>query len=338
MFVLSAETADDLWRQAIELLLSSEARHQDGRNGPTREIMRVTFELTNPLHRWIMSRLPPIKPAFAIAEVIWMVNGRNDAAFLNYWNRQLPKFVGSDASYYGAYGHRIRSHFNLDQLSRAAEVLKTDPNCRQVVLQLWDVKSDLPAPDASPQNKDIPCNVMSILKIRERCLDWLQISRSNDFFRGIPYNFVQFTCLQEIAAGWIGASVGVYTHISDSLHIYENDLKEVSVTNTAGYIKNTDSLALDKKASNNLWSELAFRVDKFVEENNALESQLLLSQFKQAPQSFQNILCLLGAESSRRRGRKKETHQIMKICDNPVFHYLWDAWCSRLSKNPMVSV
>ena len=51
--------------------------------------------------------------------------------------------------------------------------------------------------------------------------------RSNDIFRGLPYNFVQFTSMQEILAGWLKINVGSYNHVSDSLHIYERDLKEM---------------------------------------------------------------------------------------------------------------
>lgn len=44
--------------------------------------------------------------------------------------------------------------------------------------------------------------------------------RSNDVHRGLPYNVVQFTTLQEVMAGWLGLEVGGYHHWSDSLHLY----------------------------------------------------------------------------------------------------------------------
>ena len=47
--------------------------------------------------------------------------------------------------------------------------------------------------------------------------------RSNDIVFGLPYNFLQFTFLQEIIAGWLNVDVGEYMHISDSLHMYVNN-------------------------------------------------------------------------------------------------------------------
>jgi len=90
---------------------------------------------------------------------------------------------------------------------------------------------------------------------------------------------------------------------------------------------------LEKDKSETLWSELACRIEKFVEGDHSPETHILLSQFEQVPQSFQNLLCLLGAESSRRRGWETESKIVMEYCDNPIMHYLWDAWCNRLLKN-----
>ncbi|MGD2118135.1 MAG: thymidylate synthase [Chromatiales bacterium] len=293
--------------------------------------MRVSFELRDPRQRWITSRIPSINPAFSIAEVVWMVNGWNDAPFLNYWNRQLPHFAGNSLTYYGAYGHRLRSYFEIDQLVRASEVLKANPHSRQVVLQIWNTNSDLPYTDSTPQDADIPCNLMSILKVREGRLDWLQISRSNDIFRGIPYNFVQFTYLQEIVAGWIGIPMGIYTHISDSLHIYEQDTQELSITENPINITNTDIFSLNKEESEILWKELATRAYKLTADNYSIETHRSLSQIDHAPRSFQNILCLLGAESARRRGWNSESENTMRLCKSEILHHLWDSWCRRLA-------
>mgnify|MGYP001616510912 FL=1 len=49
-------------------------------------------------------------------------------------------------------------------------------------------------------------------------------NRSNDFILGLTYtNIVQFTTLQEVLASALGVDIGPYTHISTSLHLYEDD-------------------------------------------------------------------------------------------------------------------
>ena len=82
---------------------------------------------------------------------------------------------------------------------------------------------DFPSDNGLPVADDIPCNICSMLKVRNGRLEWSQIMRSNDIFLGLPHNFVQFMTLQEVLAGWIGIEPGTYTHFADSLHLYEKN-------------------------------------------------------------------------------------------------------------------
>lgn len=222
------KTADEVWCQAMSTLQSDDlCSFEQSRLGAMREILHANLYIENPRERWVVSRLPAINPAFAIAEVFWILAGSNDASFINFWNPSLPKFSGSGNVYHGAYGYRIINHFGVNQLERAYHALKNNPDSRQVVIQIWDVKSDLPNESGAPVSSDIPCNLFSMLKVRDGKLEWTQVMRSNDLYRGTPYNLVQFTTLQEILAGWLGLDVGGYYQISDSLHVYESEFTPV---------------------------------------------------------------------------------------------------------------
>ena len=203
-----ADTADETWRAIADEFRGGRVAGQASRAGSTRELLHAAISISRPRERWISSRNPPINPAFAMAEIIWIVTGRNDSWFLSYFNRKFPEFVGDGPTLHGAYGYRLRRHLELDQLSRAYHTLASNPDSRQVVLQIWDGTVDLPHPDGHPRAQDIPCNVLSMLKVRENKLHWTQIVRSNDFFLGLPYNLIQFTTLQEIIAGWLEVEVG----------------------------------------------------------------------------------------------------------------------------------
>ena len=151
------ENADECWLAlARELLCNPESQIQDGRGGPTKELLHVGFSIANPRERWIVSREPALNPAFAIAEVIWIINGRNDARFLNYFNRSLPKYAGNTESYPGAYGHRLCKHFGQNQLSRVYEALNANKGSRQAVLQIWAPEIDMPNADGNATSQDIP--------------------------------------------------------------------------------------------------------------------------------------------------------------------------------------
>jgi thymidylate synthase len=261
------------------------------------------------------------------------MSGRKDSGFLNYFNRRLPEFAGHESTYYGAYGDRLRNSLGIDQLERAYKALKANPTTRQVVLQIWDAKLDLPSDDGMPRSADVPCNIVSLLKLREGKLEWMQIMRSNDLFRGLPYNIVQFTSLQEVLAGWLEVDVGSYCQISDSLHVYEKDYQAVKKFVPMQASPNTDTLSVPKAESEKLFSELSQRIDLFINENISKPEHLRLSVWAQASPAFQNMLRVVSAEAARRRNWPDEAQSIMDECTNPTFVQSWNRWVNRVAGN-----
>ncbi|MCC7362011.1 MAG: hypothetical protein IT317_21180 [Anaerolineales bacterium] len=278
-----------------------------------------------------MSREPPINPAFAISEIVWLVSGRNDAAFLNYWNRQLPQYAGTAEHYHGSYDHRLRQHFGIDQLERAYWALQRQPNTRQVVLQIWNAAADLPDPDGAPADADIPCNVISILKVRHGRLEWLQVMRSNDLFLGTPYNFVQFTTLQELIAGWLGIEVGTYNHISDSLHPYADGLKSVATRADHRLESNLDKLELSFPESQLVFPRLGAAI-KALASSALTEAQLVARAKEQTlPAALHDMFRVVAAEAARRRGWINAARAVMSLCTNPVLGQVWERWLARVA-------
>lgn len=332
---INGTTADDVWQQAAKRFVKSDtAETQASRAGDTHEIVHVGLSLSEPTQRWVLSRQPAINPAFALAEVIWIVNGRSESDFLNFWNPQLPDFAGYGDHYHGAYGHRLRHQLGVDQLMRAYQALRHNPDSRQVVLQIYNPEKDLPQSDGQPSAPDIPCNVTAMLKVRNGKLEWTQILRSNDLFLGVPYNFVQFTHLQEILAGWIGVEVGSYNHLADSLHIYETNMPAVTQTvqgwNGADLPKNTDSLQFPYEASQRYFTELAERVEAFIGGKNLRGT----ATWQGAPEGIQNILRILGAEAARRHDEPHVRKALASQCTNPALSYMWEQWMKRFDSTP----
>ena len=331
--VFKGRSADEVWKLLVrEFQRPDVSRSQNSRNGMTKEILHAAISISDPRQRWMMSRQPALNPAFALADVVWIMNGRRDIGFLEFWNSKLKDFVGQGPDLHGAYGYRLRCHLGLDQLERAYQVLKHNPDTRQVVLQIWDSEIDMPQPNGEPVNKDIPCNVMSMLKIRGGKLEWLQIIRSNDLFLGVPYNLIQFTSIQEILAGWLGVELGTYNQISDSLHIYKRD--EGNIRKSSPPIRlapNTDSLALPRKESELVWKELGHRIKQMISSGLTENELAELSRWEDSPQSYRNMLTVLAAESARRNGWKDTADKIIAKCTNPAFKELWARWLERLA-------
>ena len=258
--------------------------------------------------------------------------GRRDLRFLECWNSELRNFVGPGQDLHGAYGYRLRHHLGIDQLDRAYQALKHKPESRQVVLQIWDSRIDLPQPDGNPVDQDIPCNTSAMLKLRDEKLEWLQILRSNDMFLGIPHNIVQFTCVQEVLAGWLGVECGSYNQISDSLHVYDRDWEKVARSIPAEpTCSNTDYLAQPRQASDLIFSELERRVEVMINPETDPDTIEKLSSWDTVPEAYGNIATVLTAEALRRRGLGESAARTMSHCTNPVYQQLWSRWCSRFS-------
>ncbi|GLZ56977.1 MULTISPECIES: thymidylate synthase [Micromonospora] len=295
---ISDDTADGIWQAVFEMLGQRSRTHRNSVRGGSQEINHVFMTLADPRQRWVLSRNPPINPAFAIAEVIWIIQGRDDAAFLTHWNSRLPSFVGDDAHLHGAYGRRLRSHLGFDQLDRVYRALAARPDTRQAVLQIWDAPVDFPGPDGSPAAEDIPCNVVAMLKVVGGRLNWSQIMRSNDAVLGLPYNLVQWTTLQEIVAGWLGVDVGEYNHYSDSLHVYEHDFGTYS-SNKLDQVLTSADLRLDLDQSKETFRVLEEFAERLVAGASVREEELADARLGAAYRDWVRVLV---AEDGRRRG------------------------------------
>jgi thymidylate synthase len=273
---------------------------------------------------------------FALVEVIGIVAGRRDSSYLNYFNPRLPKYAGGGESYPGAYGFRLRSHFGVDQLERVCAALERNTQTRQAVLQLWDPKTDIPLVDGSPTSADIPCNISSMLKIRNGRLFWTQIMRSNDLYRGTPYNFVQFTILQEVIAGWLNVDLGPYTHLSDSLHVYDADSKHLESVPAPHIPLSEDDLRLPMPASRKAWATLNDSVDSLIVPNLA-ERDLEDIAMSSIEIPMRNMLLVISADSARRRGFHDLALELCRRCDNPALSLGFSRWYQRNARRAPVS-
>ncbi len=338
MLSFDSQTADKAWLLAVAAIKDgSQVLKQNGRGGCTSELLHVTIHVSDSRQRWVVSRSPALSVAFAIVEVIGILNGRRDSEYLNFFNPILPKFAGTGAEYHGAYGFRLRGSAGFDQLERASNALKANPDGRQIVLQIWDATMDFPLDGGAPVADDIPCNICSMLKVRDGRLEWSQIMRSNDVFLGLPHNFVQFMTLQEVIAGWIGIEPGTYTHFADSLHLYEKDVDEVFSSAEVPMAATTDSLALPKHEADPIWREMNRRVDLLVQKEFTPKEYESIARLDDAPKAFSSVMAVVAADAARRKQSLDGVCAAISICDNRQLKQLWERWAERKSLRPQIA-
>jgi thymidylate synthase len=223
----------------------------------------------------------------------------------------------------------LRNSLGFDQLERACNALRANADGRQIVLQIWDARVDFPSEDGAPVADDIPCNICSMLKVRNGRLEWSQIMRSNDIFLGLPYNFVQFMILQEVLAGWIGVEPGTYTHFADSLHLYEKNAEDVFSSVPVTMAPSSDSLALPKHEADPIWREMNRRVDVLVQKELTPKEYGTIARLDNAPQAFTSLMAIVAADAARRRKSLEGVTKSISLCESPHLMQLWERWADR---------
>jgi len=190
----------------------------------------ITLEYTRPGFCWM--RIPGRKfnPFFALAEVMWILSGNGNVEWISYFNKRMRDYSDGKEDFHGAYGVRIRkwiaswsNYAYIDQIECAVNKLRKDPFSRQAVISLWDPDRD--NPHANMQSKDIPCNNLVYYSLRDEELEQTVVIRSNDVVWGTPYNAIQFTHLQALVAGMLGARMGKLTYVIQNLHYYLDEYK-----------------------------------------------------------------------------------------------------------------
>lgn len=189
-------------------------------------------EYSAPMERVLWSPTRDANPFFHLMESLWILAGRCDVKFLAEFNANMASYSDDGETFHAPYGYRLRhweGERETDQIDTAIRLLRADHDTRQVVLSIWNPELDLGA-----KTKDMPCNDLVMLKIREGELNMTVCCRSNDAIWGAyGANAVQFSMLQEFIAGAVGVQVGVYRQVSDSFHVYTEQETWLKVLNGA---------------------------------------------------------------------------------------------------------
>lgn len=218
MIQITARNVNEAYAIAMQRFATGyECTAYPSRNGPMLEMNEpVCTTYHRPMERVLFDPNRDCNPFLHFFECLWMLNGNNDLAFMTKFAKNFADFSDDGETLHGAYGHRWRFHFGMDQIVAAIEELKMAPMSRRVVTQMWDATEDL-----GRNGKDLPCNTSIFWRLRNGFLDMTVTNRSNDAIWGCyGANAVHFSFLQEYVASCLGVFVGRYYQVSNSLHIY----------------------------------------------------------------------------------------------------------------------
>lgn len=221
MYICSGSSLNELFARTIVDIYDN-GKAVTSRGQKTREFHPAMIQLEQPRHRILTIPGRKINPFSCVAEFCWIMGGSNELTYLSYYLKNAVKFSDDGTTWRAGYGPRLRrwkdrDGSEIDQFAKCLECFARDIHTRQAVMMVFDPTLDYQV------SKDIPCTNWLHFMVRDGALDLNVVMRSNDLMWGWSgVNVFNFTMMQELMACWLGVDVGVYYHMSDSFHLYED--------------------------------------------------------------------------------------------------------------------
>ncbi len=146
--------------------------------------------------------------------MIWQLQSIDVRQLLRMNCHVWDEWMRPDGTIGKAYGYQIRKYKQVDTL---LDTLRHDPQNRRMIVSLWNVE-DLP--DMALQ----PCAYQTLWDVTDGRLNCMLIQRSGDMGLGVPFNMTQYAVLVHLIARAAGLQPGLFTHVINNAHIYENHI------------------------------------------------------------------------------------------------------------------
>ena len=163
----------------------------------------------------------------AIAETLWIINGRVDLDYLHsngvrYWEADYKRSGRTDGTLGPVYGHQWRNFNGVDQFRSLVREIKQNPTSRRLMLSSWN-------PVDMPDMVLPPCHHSFQLYSDGVHLDLMLQQRSADLFLGVPFNIASYALLTEMIAHVCNLQAGDFVHTFGDAHIYKDHFDQMEL-------------------------------------------------------------------------------------------------------------
>jgi len=168
-------------------------------------------------------------------ELLWMLRGETNVKSLQEKGVHIwDAWADAHGELGPVYGHQWRfwgakkksrwwaspDTLGLDQIANVIERIKTNPNCRRLIVTAWN-------PEEIDSMKLPPCHCFFQFKVYGNKLSCQLYQRSADLFLGVPFNIASYALLTHLVAHVCGLEVGEFIHTFGDAHIYLNHISQV---------------------------------------------------------------------------------------------------------------
>ncbi len=163
-----------------------------------------------------------------IYELLWFLQGETNVRSLqengvSIWDAWADE-SGELGPVYGAQWRSWKSADGqiIDQISRAVEQIKTQPDSRRILVSAWNVgeleKMALP-----------PCHLLFQFYVAGGKLSCQLYQRSADVFLGVPFNIASYALLTLMVAQVCDLEPGDFVHTLGDTHLYLDHLEKAKL-------------------------------------------------------------------------------------------------------------
>ena len=190
--------------------------------GDTKALFNVGFYIENPLDHEIENKERKWNPVYAEAEWQWYLSGDRNIAKLAELYGKVPeiwkRMAFPNGNVNSNYGWQWRRN---DQIDYVINLLKNEPDTRQAVITILDMK------EHDTFAFDTPCTYAVQFTILNNKLNMSVVMRSNDLWFGFCNDQYQFSKLQHYIWNRLNIKdleIGTYFHYAHNLHLYNDKI------------------------------------------------------------------------------------------------------------------
>jgi thymidylate synthase len=163
-----------------------------------------------------------------IHELLWFLKGDTNVAYLHehdvtIWDEWADE-NGDLGPVYGAQWRTWRTPDggSVDQIQRALDTIRRDPNSRRIIVSAWNVGE-------LEQMALAPCHALFQFHVANGRLSCQLYQRSADVFLGVPFNVASYALLIHMLAQQTDLAPGELIWTGGDCHIYINHLEQVEL-------------------------------------------------------------------------------------------------------------
>ena len=245
MTYLKGSSFADLYTKVMDKVYNDPDYEASPRGLKVKECLNAVLELENPLNN--LFKCPSDKSltlptGYTKKEIALYLYATDQVSLFNKASMFWDKIKNKDGkTINSAYGNLIFNPSLADgrsQFDWAYDCLKADKDSRQAFMRFNNTSHQYEGV------KDLPCTFIGIFHIRDNKLNFTIEMRSNDIVKGLIHDEPSFTLFQWLMFKKLQDTVypdlelGTYTHIANSLHLYETDFELTKKRLDAGLVEN----------------------------------------------------------------------------------------------------